>query len=81
MLVCKKEPVKQPSKEVSMPKEEWVIMSQAAKRLNVPLTLISRLASRGDIQVKNDPLNRRIRLVEFNQVKSIIEQSTYYNPT
>ena len=68
-----------------MADEEWVTMTEAAERLtklfgkSVPLSQISRLASSGKIRSENDALNRRVRLVEFNEVKSVFEQSRYYS--
>ncbi len=58
--------------------EEWVTMSEAAKRLGVTPTQISRLASRGEIRVEQDAVNRRVKLVEFNEVRSLFESSKYY---
>jgi excisionase family DNA binding protein len=58
--------------------EEWVTMTEAAERLGVPLSQISRLASRGEIRSEADTVNRRVKLVEFNEVKAIFEKSKYY---
>lgn len=58
--------------------EEWITMTDAAERLGVPLSQISRLASRGTIRSEQDAINRRVRLVEFNEVKQVFEQSKYY---
>jgi hypothetical protein len=59
--------------------EEWISMSAAADRLGVPLSQISRLAARGTIRVEQDAINRRVRLVEFGEVKEIFSKSKYYN--
>jgi len=58
--------------------EEWITMSEAAKRLGVPLSLLSRLASKGAIRAEQDALNRRVRLVEFNEVQKAFAQSKFY---
>jgi len=61
-----------------MPDEEWVTMSEAAARLGVSVSQISRLAQRGEIKAETDRLNRRVKLVEFNEVRELFEQSKYY---
>jgi excisionase family DNA binding protein len=55
--------------------DQWITMTEAAQRLDVPLSQISRLASSGKIRSEQDVVNRRVRLVEFNEVKKIFEQS------
>jgi predicted transcriptional regulator len=58
--------------------EEWVTMTEAAERLNLPVSQISRLAKRGVIKSEQDSLNQRVKLVEFNEVKRVLETSKYY---
>ena len=53
--------------------EEWVTMQEAAKRLKVGRNKISRLASRGLIQTKDNPLDARVRLVNLAEVRTIFE--------
>lgn len=61
-----------------MPDEEWVTMSEAANRLGVSVSQISRLAQRGEIKAEVDRLNKRVKLVDFNEVRHLFEQSKYY---
>jgi hypothetical protein len=62
-----------------MPEEEWVTMKQAAEAVGVPATQISRLAKRGQIRSEKDTLNKRVTLVELNEVKRVFAQSKYYS--
>lgn len=62
-----------------MPEEEWVTMKQAAEAVGVPATQISRLAKRGQIRSEKDALNKRVTLVELNEVKRLFAQSKYYS--
>jgi len=48
-------------------------MQEAAKRLKVGRNKISRLASRGLIQTKDNPLDARVRLVNLAEVRTIFE--------
>lgn len=59
--------------------EEWVTMTQAAAELGVNPTQISRLAKRGDIRSEKDAINKRVRLVELNEVKAAFARSKYYS--
>jgi len=59
--------------------EEWVTMSDAARELNVPLSQISRLAKKGEIRAQEDAVNKRVKLVELNEVRNIFKKSKYYN--
>jgi len=51
--------------------EEWVPMTEAARRLKVRVNKISRLANRGRIQTKENPLDERVRLVNFDEVLNL----------
>lgn len=62
-----------------MAEEQWMSMSQAAEELGVPLSQISRLAKRGSIRAENDAVNRRVKLVEINEVRRVFSQSKYYS--
>jgi len=53
--------------------EEWVTIQEAAKRLNVGRNKISRLASRGQIHTKDNPLDARVTLVNLTEVRTIFE--------
>ena len=53
--------------------EEWIPMTEAARRLKVRVNKISRLAKREVIQTKDNPLDARVRLVNLNEVRVIFE--------
>jgi Helix-turn-helix domain len=53
--------------------EEWVTMKEAAERLGVGRNKISRLASRGIIKTKDNPLDARVRLVNLNELRTLFE--------
>jgi len=59
--------------------EHWVTMSQAAEIIGVSVAQISRLAKRGEIRVEKDRVNKRVRLVELNEIKAIFNESKYYS--
>jgi len=59
--------------------EQWVTMKQAAEAVGVSATQISRLAKRGQIRAEKDILNKRVTLVELNEVKQLFAQSKYYS--
>lgn len=54
--------------------EEWVTMTEAADRLKVRRTKISRLAGRGVIQTKENPLDARVKLVNFTELRALFDQ-------
>lgn len=59
--------------------EEWVTMTEAAERLrdeNIQIgrNKISRLASRGIIKTKDNPLDARVRLVNLHELREIFKQ-------
>jgi len=54
--------------------EEWVTMQEAANRLKVNRNKISRLASRGAIQKRDNPLDARVRLVNLNEIRALFEK-------
>jgi DNA-binding MarR family transcriptional regulator len=49
--------------------EQWVTMKVAAERLNIPANRISRWANRGLIQAKDNPFDRRSRLVNLVELQ------------
>jgi hypothetical protein len=59
--------------------EQWVTMKQAAEAVGVSATQISRLAKRGQIRSEKDILNKRVTLVELNEVKQLFAQSKFYS--
>jgi hypothetical protein len=54
--------------------EEWVTITEAANRLKVRRNKISRLASRGVIETRDNPLDARVRLVNLNELKVLFEK-------
>lgn len=54
--------------------QEWVTMQEAANRLKINRNKISRLANRGAIQSKENPLDARVRLVDLNEIRALFEQ-------
>lgn len=49
----------------------WVTMRDAAKRLGKSHPTISRLAARGVIQVKEDPTDKRVKLVDLEELQRL----------
>lgn len=49
--------------------EQWVTMKVAAKRLSISANKISRWANRGLIQAKDNPFDRRSRLVDLVELQ------------
>ncbi len=58
--------------------EEWVTMREAATRLKVTPSKLSRLAKSGKIRTKDDSVDERVTLVEFNEVRALLESSIRY---
>lgn len=58
-----------------MSNEEWITMREAANRMKVAPSKISRLAAKGKIQTKDDPVDERVRLVEYNEVYRLLASS------
>jgi len=54
--------------------EEWVTMQEAANRLKVNRNKISRLASRGAIKSRENPLDARVRLVDLIEIRALFEK-------
>lgn len=58
-------------------KEEWVSMRVAASRLKgegyekISPNKVSRLAARGKIRTKDDPLDERVKLVELQELRTL----------
>ena len=58
--------------------EEWVTMREAATRLKVTPSKLSRLAKSGKIRTRDDSVDERVTLVEFNEVRALLESSIRY---
>jgi len=57
---------------------QWMTMTDAAIRLGVPATKISRMARDKVIKTQKDTLDKRVRLVDYEEVKSVLESSIRY---
>ena len=57
--------------------EQWMSMRTAAKRLGVSTNKISRLAAKGKIKTRENPLDERVRLVDFNELKDLFESAPH----
>jgi hypothetical protein len=55
--------------------EQWMSMRTAARRLGVSPNKISRLASKGRITTRENPLDERVRLVDYNELKALFESA------
>ena len=51
--------------------DEWITMSEAAKRLGVNLSKISRLAGVGRIETRSNPYDERTKLVNFAELRKM----------
>ena len=49
--------------------DEWITMSEAAKRLGINLSKISRLAALGRIETRYNPYDERTKLVNFAELR------------
>lgn len=50
---------------------EWISMSEAAERLGISLSKISRLAALGRIDTHKDPYDERTKLVNFVELRKM----------
>jgi hypothetical protein len=57
--------------------EQWMSMRTAARRLGVSPNKISRLASKGRIKTRENPLDERVRLVDYNELKALFESAPH----
>jgi hypothetical protein len=57
---------------------QWMTMTDAAIKLGVPTTKISRMAKDRAIETKKDTLDKRVRLVDYEEVKRVLESSVGY---
>jgi len=51
--------------------EEWITMSEAASRLGISLSKISRLAAVGRIKTNLNPYDERTKLVDFTELRAM----------
>jgi hypothetical protein len=62
------------SKGVLAMTDTWVTMREASQELGVSPSKISRLAAIKAIEVRSDEIDRRIKLVNLEQVKAILNR-------
>ena len=51
--------------------EEWITMSEAASRLGISLSKLSRLAAMGRIKTEHNPYDERTKLVDFTELQAM----------
>jgi excisionase family DNA binding protein len=56
--------------------DEWITMSEAAKRLGISLSKISRLASLNRIETQHNPYDERTRLVNYAELRKMFPPRT-----
>jgi hypothetical protein len=54
-----------------MQNQEWLPMKEAAERLNISYYKLIRMVDRGKLETKEDDLDRRVRLVNLNEVRKV----------
>jgi hypothetical protein len=54
--------------------EEWITMSEAARRIGISVTKLSRLASQGRIVTRLDPYDERVKLVNFVELRRMFPE-------
>jgi hypothetical protein len=52
----------------------WVTITEASKELKVPHSKISRMARRNEIKSETNPLNARVRLVDIDELRELVEK-------
>lgn len=52
--------------------EEWLPMKEAAKKLKVSYYKLSQLAMTGEISTKDSLRDKRVKLVNVEQIKQIL---------
>ena len=55
----------------SMQNQVWLPMKEAAERLGISYYKLIRMVDRGKIQTMSDDLDRRVRLVNLEEVKKV----------
>ena len=53
--------------------EQWVPMRDAATILNIDKSKISRWAALRSIETKTSPIDRRVRLVNIEEIRNLIK--------
>lgn len=50
---------------------QWIKMSDAAREFKVSITKLRNMAAAGEIETKDEPRDKRVVLVDRNQLRSI----------
>jgi predicted DNA-binding protein (UPF0251 family) len=60
--------------------DEYITLAEAAKRLGVSKSTVSRVVSRNKdtIPTKSDPVDTRLLLVEYNSLRQLMQSSVRY---
>lgn len=53
---------------------EWVNITEAALRLKVAPSKISRLVKAQQIKTQEDPIDRRVKLVDFEELEKLFRR-------
>lgn len=53
---------------------EWITITDAAVRLGVGPSKISRLVKSKQIQTMDDPIDRRVKLVDFDELQKLFRR-------
>lgn len=61
-----------------MQNEEWVTMAEAAKRLKMSKSTVSRIVRRNNIPTRADTIDTRLLLVEYNELHRVVLSSVKY---
>ena len=54
--------------------DEWIPMSEAARRIGITTTKLSRLAAQGRIVTQPDPYDERVKLVNFAELRRMFPE-------
>jgi DNA-binding MarR family transcriptional regulator len=54
--------------------DEWISMREAARRIGITATKVSRLAAQGRITTQQDPYDERVKLVNFAELRRIFPE-------
>lgn len=63
-------PIKQKGDDIM----RWVSIIEASKELGIPHIKISRMARRNEIKSEKDPLDSRVRLVDVDELRVLLEK-------
>jgi hypothetical protein len=58
-------------KEPEMQNQEWLPMKEAAAQLKISYYKLIRMVDRGKLETREDDLDRRVRLVNLEEVRRV----------